>query len=200
MIRRGRAAEGEQNLGRPDDQDEGDQGGGEGERIHLRNPGCGDRLHVAGEDELTVPPQPEEPDQLDALVAHATTPLRMLMLALAAVHAARPTALRTSASASAPRCTAPRPPEPSAKHRLNNGPTRLSLSRGSGGHDCCPHRGRRPLDGAVDPRCRARAQACGATEDHTPSHCSAPYASNRSSSLNPSFAASRIERALAVWV
>ena len=33
-----------------------------------------------------------------------------------------------------------------------------------------------------------------------PSHCSAPHASNRSSSVNPSFAARRIERTLAVWV
>jgi hypothetical protein len=34
----------------------------------------------------------------------------------------------------------------------------------------CPRRGRRPLDGALDPPCRARAQAGGVTEDHTPSH------------------------------
>lgn len=45
-----------------------------------------------------------------------------------------------------------------------------------------------------------RVQASGATEDHTPNHCSASYASNRSSSVNPSFAARRIERTLAVWV
>ena len=38
------------------------------------------------------------------------------------------------------------------------------------------------------------------TGDHTPNHCSAPYASNRSTSVNPSFAARRIERSLAVWV
>jgi hypothetical protein len=36
--------------------------------------------------------------------------------------------------------------------------------------------------------------------DHTPDHCSAPYAAKRSSSMNPSFAATRIERSLAVWV
>ena len=34
----------------------------------------------------------------------------------------------------------------------------------------------------------------------TPNHCSAPYSSNRSTSVNPSFAARRIERSLAVWV
>jgi hypothetical protein len=33
-----------------------------------------------------------------------------------------------------------------------------------------------------------------------PNHCSAPQASNRPASVNPSFAARRIERALAVWV
>jgi hypothetical protein len=37
-------------------------------------------------------------------------------------------------------------------------------------------------------------------KDHTPNHCSAPYSSNRSTSVNPSFAASRIEGSLAVWV
>ncbi|MFJ7589446.1 hypothetical protein ACIQZO_19120 [Streptomyces sp. NPDC097617] len=44
--------------------------------------------------EPSLPPR-LEPDQLDALVAHATTPLRRLILALTAVHAARPTALQT---------------------------------------------------------------------------------------------------------
>ncbi|MFF2959206.1 hypothetical protein ACFVT1_09875 [Streptomyces sp. NPDC057963] len=39
-------------------------------------------------------PQRLEPDQLDALVAHATTPIRRLILALTAVHAARPTVLQ----------------------------------------------------------------------------------------------------------
>lgn len=38
------------------------------------------------------------------------------------------------------------------------------------------------------------------TADHTPNHCSAPYSSNRSTSVNPSFAARRNERSLAVWV
>ena len=38
------------------------------------------------------------------------------------------------------------------------------------------------------------------TGDRMPSHCSAPQASNRSTSVNPSFAASRIEPAFAVWV
>ena len=37
-------------------------------------------------------------------------------------------------------------------------------------------------------------------EDHTPSHCSASQAWNRSTSVNPSFAATRIEPTLAVWV
>jgi hypothetical protein len=40
----------------------------------------------------------------------------------------------------------------------------------------------------------------GGTEGHTPNHCSAPYSSNRATSTNPSFAARRIERVLAVWV
>lgn len=39
-------------------------------------------------------PTPLRPEQLEALVDHATTPLRRLILALTAVHAARPTALR----------------------------------------------------------------------------------------------------------
>jgi hypothetical protein len=46
----------------------------------------------------------------------------------------------------------------------------------------------------------ARAQSDGVTGDHMPNHCSAPQASNRPASVNPSFAARRIERALAVWV
>ncbi len=33
-----------------------------------------------------------------------------------------------------------------------------------------------------------------------PSHCSASHASNRSTSVNPSLTASRIEPALALWV
>ncbi|SDT23559.1 hypothetical protein SAMN04515669_3202 [Jiangella sp. DSM 45060] len=36
--------------------------------------------------------------------------------------------------------------------------------------------------------------------NHTPHHCSAPYASYRSTSVKPSLAARRIERSLAVWV
>lgn len=47
---------------------------------------------------------------------------------------------------------------------------------------------------------RGADQPDGVSEDHTPNHCSAPHASNRSSSVNPSFAARRIELALAVWV
>ncbi|MBC2908249.1 hypothetical protein [Streptomyces cupreus] len=39
-------------------------------------------------------PTPLRPDQLEALVNHATTPLRRVILALTAVHAARPAALR----------------------------------------------------------------------------------------------------------
>lgn len=39
-------------------------------------------------------PAPLRPEQLEALVKHATTPLRRLVLALTAVHAARPTTLR----------------------------------------------------------------------------------------------------------
>lgn len=45
-----------------------------------------------------------------------------------------------------------------------------------------------------------QGQADGVTEDHMPNHCSAPYSSNRSTWVNPSFAATRIERSLAVWV
>ncbi|MCX5096616.1 hypothetical protein OOK36_49475 [Streptomyces sp. NBC_00365] len=37
-----------------------------------------------------------------------------------------------------------------------------------------PLEDRRPIGGLVDPRCRARAQPDGVTEDHTPNHCSAP--------------------------
>jgi hypothetical protein len=37
-----------------------------------------------------------------------------------------------------------------------------------------PLEDRRPVGGLVDPRCRARAQPDGVTEDHTPNHCSAP--------------------------
>ena len=44
------------------------------------------------------------------------------------------------------------------------------------------------------------AQSDGVAGDHMPNHCSASQASNRSSSVNPSFAARRIEPTLAVWV
>jgi hypothetical protein len=60
-----------------------------------------------------------------------------------------------------------------------------------------PHAGQR-FEEAV--RRRARAQADGVTEDRTPNHCSAPYSSNRSASVNPSFAARRIARSWAIWV
>jgi len=42
-------------------------------------------------------------------------------------------------------------------------------------------------DGATWPATSAyaRAQSDGATEDHTPNHCSAPYSSNRCTSVNP---------------
>ncbi len=39
-------------------------------------------------------PAPLRPEQLDALVRHATTPLRRILLCLTAIHAARPTTLR----------------------------------------------------------------------------------------------------------
>lgn len=44
------------------------------------------------------------------------------------------------------------------------------------------------------------AQPDGVTGDRRPNHCSASQASNRPASVNPNFAARRIERALAVWV
>ena len=49
-------------------------------------------------------------------------------------------------------------------------------------------------------RAAVHAQVGGVTGDRTPSHCSASQAWNRSTSVNPSFAARRIERSLAVWV
>jgi hypothetical protein len=50
------------------------------------------------------------------------------------------------------------------------------------------------------PRITSPAEPDGVTGGRMPNHCSAPQASNRSTSVNPSFAARRIERALAVWV
>lgn len=44
------------------------------------------------------------------------------------------------------------------------------------------------------------AQAGGVTGGRRPNHCSASQAWNRSTSVNPSFAARRIEPTLAVWV
>jgi hypothetical protein len=53
----------------------------------------------------------------------------------------------------------------------------------------------------VDSRAKTwRFQPDGVPEDHTPNHCSAPYSSHRSTSVNPSFAARRTGRSLAVWV
>lgn len=49
-------------------------------------------------------------------------------------------------------------------------------------------------------RVPSQTQLDGVTGDHMPSHCSAPHASNRSTSVNPSSAARRIEPTLAVWV
>jgi hypothetical protein len=54
--------------------------------------------------------------------------------------------------------------------------------------------------GGYSPAVSSQTQLDGVTGDHMPSHCSAFQASNRSTSVNPSFAARCIELTLAVWV
>ncbi len=83
-----------------------------------------------------------------------------------------------------------RPPSGLGGHGLARRPGRLRRRPGPAG----PGRRRFLI------RCRARAQSDGVMGDRRASHCSAPQASNRSTSVKPGFAARRIEATLAFWV